>query len=78
MKQFNIQTKNIINKKRLFWLFFFMTISLSRVVLKKHFPIDIIAWVVFGAICIIIVMVNTDSILWVMDVLIQHIMLYLQ
>lgn len=54
-----------------FWFFFFMAISLSRVVLKKHFPIDIIAWVVFGAICISIVMINTDVILWIMDVLLS-------
>ncbi len=57
-----------------FWFFFFMAISLSRVVLKKHFPIDIIAWVIFGAICICIVMVNTDIILWIMDAVLSLIM----
>lgn len=55
------------------WFFFFMTISLSRVVLKKHFPIDVLAWVVFWTICIFIVTRNTDLILWVMDTILTWI-----
>lgn len=55
------------------WFFFFMTVSLSRVVLKRHFPIDIVAWVVFWTICISIVMINTDIILSVSDYILTRI-----
>ena len=56
------------------WFSFFVTISVSRVVLKKHFPIDIVAGSIFGAICISIVMINTDIILWIMDVILTGVL----
>ena len=68
LSAFQVSQQNIaIYVVMCFWFFFFIAISLSRVVLKKHFPIDIIAWVVFGAICISIVVINTDIILSVSD-----------
>ncbi len=30
------------------WFLFFVTVSLSRIQLKKHFPIDVVAWVILG------------------------------
>ena len=46
-----------------FWSILFILIAISRKILKKHFTIDILAWVVFGAICIRIIMVVWSKIL---------------
>lgn len=47
----------------LFWILFYITISYSRVVLKKHFWIDLVGGTIFGALIVAWVIWQADMII---------------
>lgn len=49
----------------LFWILFYITISYSRVVLKKHFWIDLVGGTIFGALIVAWVIWQADMIIMI-------------
>ncbi len=47
----------------LFWILFYLTISYSRVVLKKHYWIDLLGGTIFGSLIVAWVMWQADTII---------------
>jgi membrane-associated phospholipid phosphatase len=55
------------------WLLFFILMAYSRVVLRKHYPIDIMGGIIFGACCIYFVLRNAAGILYVIQQALRYI-----
>lgn len=53
------------------WRFlFFVVVSLSRIALQKHYPIDIVAWTLFGILILLWILMVESEILWLVATII--------
>jgi membrane-associated phospholipid phosphatase len=53
------------------WFLYFIAVSLSRIALQKHYPIDVLWWVVFGVIIVWLSIFFEQYILWFVSLLLK-------